>query len=1256
MPVDGRHVLAVCLMTLALGAARAAPAGAPEAPLDRLERDAARVSRDARGRPVFFEFGETSAATRDDFFAAYADSLGLGPEDEMHLEREVVAEGVTRALYRQHHRGVPLEYGLFALSTRDGRLSEGLGDLVRGLDLDPRPSLDEDGARAALDLAWRLQGNARNGLRTEARQRGQLVFATRGDLQEPSGYFLAWRFDLRPTPSGPFWTALVDARDGTVRALAARVSDFNATALYLTPSTVNVNGTIVGSQWLLQQTSPNWSIVTRDLRGYLVALDDHTFVPAPPVGTAGSSALVTAHWAADALFRYLELFHNRKALHGLGAAGPPLTLYGLLCSPLSSCPNDAARASNAGWISGTESLELGAGVGLFARPLSDPDVVFHELGHGLAEHALNGGFAHWGEPGAIAEGLSDALAYAAKNSWPAMNNLLPTQKGPQIGINAFPPSGKRDIGNPTPRGLPDRYKGAQWKPIVPPCDASNDNCEVHDNSTVASHWFYHLVHGMQPDKPNSAGQKYESMALDFHSAYKIVYGALTGLNCNGCTPVLPNGSLSTFAAATTAVAQKLSGADDAETYYSVARAWESANLGNGPVDPAPYKAALVPAAGATNVDPWPTSVSFATRNYESAWEAQFDTVNTFDSPDRRTQQVSGAGGTTVSSGISLKSDKTYYWRVRATSPYVGNWRGTYTFTTKKKAPSLSKPANGATPPAWIVTLEWATVAGAQSYDYELAQAADFADATQKNTAGTSGDVDVEIGGFYYWRVRSRSADAGDFSEWSPVRTFVAQVPKVEALGPANNALAYPWPVAFQWKAVRGATAYYLETATTAPNPQFVPELSTLVAPAGNGTQNAGRAFAADGSITSVWWRVAVVGGKKTPPDAGLPSDLRVALLDTAKTAVSYVAPYPAPGYFEHGDALTPSWNAVKGATSYQLTVRAMDVNGTATASVATVTVPATAPTVTSSVPGSGEPVYGVYGYRYHVQAFGPANLPGTFSADKAYAVVRPDAPKLGQPTFAPADPQSSYVSGSINWSSEFAPQGYYLWAHEGADCQGPLVAGGIQELPTPQNVSLHQKSLDGLSLARNTQYSAIVNVEYPSSGVFQGVPQALSSCVPFVTPDLDLPDVSQPFVVFPNEDDDSFGLALEFCGQPFQDPYHGFTGDSVVIFTDKSEADQFEVLVLAWGNGQTWQNYVVSAADTLVRTELDGTRHHVLMLAVNNPDRRLTVDLRGLRSSTNAVGPWASAGGGPWQAPASFWMLRPSNWAPCPAEAPVPWP
>ncbi len=516
----------------------------------------------------------------------------------------------------------------------------------------------------------------------------------------------------------------------------------------------------------------------------------------------------------------------------------------------------------------------------------------------------------------------------------------------------------------------------------------------------------------------------------------------------------------------------------------------------------------------------------------------------------------------------------------------------------------------------------------------------------------------QIGQLYYWRVRRRSADAGDFSEWSTVRTFVPQAPKVEAVGPANNALAYPWPVTFQWKAVRGATAFYLETATTAPNPQFVPELSTLVTPAGNGTQSASRAFPADGSVTHAWWRVAVVGGKKTPPDAGLPSDLRAAALDVDKTAVAYLAPYPAPGYFEHGSELAPVWSAVKGATSYQLTVSAMDVNGAATASVASVSVPATTPNVTWSVPGTSQPLYGVYGYRYHVQARGPNNLPGKFSAHKAHAAVQPDAPKLSLPTFAPADPQSPHVSGSIQWSSKFAPQGYFLWVHEGADCQGPLVAGGIHEPPTPQNVTLHQESLDGLELARDTQYSAIVNVEYPSTGVFQGVPQALSSCVPFVTPDLDLPDVSQPFVVFPNEDDDAI-WSLEFCGQPFADPYNGVVGDAVVIFTDQSEADQFEVLILAWGNGQTWQHFVVAAADTVVKTDLDGTRHHVLMLAINNPDRRLTVDLRGLRSSTNAVGPWASEGGGPWQAPASFWELDPAHSGfgkPCPADAPVPWP
>jgi len=132
-----------------------------------------------------------------------------------------------------------------------------------------------------------------------------------------------------------------------------------------------------------------------------------------------------------------------------------------------------------------------------------------------------------------------------------------------------------------------------------------------------------------------------------------------------------------------------------------------------------------------------------------------------------------------------QKNTTYYWRVNATkNGSTSAWSPVWRFTTTNKsvppAPTLVSPANGAGdfPASEGVTLVWNAVAGAESYDFQLANEASFSAAFIQwyGYVGTSAHVtglEESYTSTVYWRVRSRNS--GGTGPWSEVRTFTVDL-------------------------------------------------------------------------------------------------------------------------------------------------------------------------------------------------------------------------------------------------------------------------------------------------------------------------------------------------------------------------------------------------------------------------------------------------------------------------------------------------
>jgi hypothetical protein len=152
------------------------------------------------------------------------------------------------------------------------------------------------------------------------------------------------------------------------------------------------------------------------------------------------------------------------------------------------------------------------------------------------------------------------------------------------------------------------------------------------------------------------------------------------------------------------------------------------------------------------------------------YELQVSSDSAFTSPMTTTTSDTSA---TVS---GLEPGVTYYWRMRATEPVTGSWSDTLSFTTVATpgtvAPELMSPSAGAEAVSSTPAFSWSSVAGATSYQIQVATDSNFSskviDETTSSTAYQSGD---ELdNGTYYWKVKAAT-------DWSATGVFtVGAVP------------------------------------------------------------------------------------------------------------------------------------------------------------------------------------------------------------------------------------------------------------------------------------------------------------------------------------------------------------------------------------------------------------------------------------------------------------------------------------------------
>ncbi len=134
-------------------------------------------------------------------------------------------------------------------------------------------------------------------------------------------------------------------------------------------------------------------------------------------------------------------------------------------------------------------------------------------------------------------------------------------------------------------------------------------------------------------------------------------------------------------------------------------------------------------------------------------------------------------GNVTSYGVTGLSVGTYYYRFRAYNSFgAGSNSNAITAVTLPAVPTLSSPPNGATGIPTTTTLAWNASAGADSYNYQVAEDAGFSTIVATgNTASTNaGVVGLSGNSTYFWRINAQNTVGA--SAWSSVWDFTTPIP------------------------------------------------------------------------------------------------------------------------------------------------------------------------------------------------------------------------------------------------------------------------------------------------------------------------------------------------------------------------------------------------------------------------------------------------------------------------------------------------
>ncbi|MFA7326897.1 MAG: T9SS type A sorting domain-containing protein [Candidatus Kapaibacterium sp.] len=266
-------------------------------------------------------------------------------------------------------------------------------------------------------------------------------------------------------------------------------------------------------------------------------------------------------------------------------------------------------------------------------------------------------------------------------------------------------------------------------------------------------------------------------------------------------------------------------------------------------------------------------------------------------------------GTTASFDLD-KYFTTYYWRVKGIqvgceTPYSESRR----LTTLVGPPEMATPRNDSVGTPLDVIFTWPAAGGAQSYDLQVSDDANFSNllVNQMNMTGLSFAWNPpNYNKKYYWRMRTLGQACT--SEWSKAFNFKTAYPAAVATSPGDTLSCVPIVTTFTWAAVPGATHYEIQASKT---PIFSKANNDITF---SQVKIAGTSITGDVLLSTkqVWWRVRA----NDDNNVGLWSEAETYFT----TGAAPLMKSPVDGTTEVPRGITFEWEPNSGSSYYNLQI------------------------------------------------------------------------------------------------------------------------------------------------------------------------------------------------------------------------------------------------------------------------------------------------------------------------------------------------
>jgi|GEM_PF-5914026 len=404
--------------------------------------------------------------------------------------------GFQQVKYQQYYNGIPVEMAMSKAQVKNGKVESIMGRLYQNIEVNTTPALDEKGALAAVQEAFK---NATLiGENKDHKHQGHNHKHSTGELailKYEGQDFLCWKLDVSVEANSD-WKVYVDAHTGNIVQSISLIHECFAasgnTTMYGVKSGVNTRK--VGSNYQLNNSTCS-NEVTLNVKNH--ATSGGPFYDSDNYwndNTVDRSAFQTY-----ALFsETIEYFETTFLLDSYDDNGADVIVN-----------NNHSIGNNAFWH--PTNLEFSIGRGSNASDGTDDinssDVVAHEFTHAITQ--FSAGLIYANESGALNESFSDIFGTTFERIYE--NNQNPDWLiGEDLAIGHI-----RSMSNPNSKFDPDTYGGTYW----------TAGGGVHTNSGVQNHWYYLLTDG--GSGTNDLGNSYSVSGIGLTKAAAIAYRSLT---------------------------------------------------------------------------------------------------------------------------------------------------------------------------------------------------------------------------------------------------------------------------------------------------------------------------------------------------------------------------------------------------------------------------------------------------------------------------------------------------------------------------------------------------------------------------------------------------------------------------------------------------------------------------------------------------------------------------------------------------------